>query len=265
MSLAPARFRGHYDITGSGPVVLCLAGFGCDNWIFQDMAELLKDHFSLVMPDNRGMGKSPAAQTAYAIEDLANDALDLMEDLGHERFHVIGISMGGFIAQALCLKAPEKVDRLVLMCTTSGGDDFVPLPEMTKDQLITAYQMEASRVVKLNTELTIHPSLKHRSPETYEHILRKKLEHRAGLDQVLLQREAATTFLTQTQPLDQITPQTLVLSGDADTYVDPKNCAILASKLPHAETRLIEDTNHLFFLEKTEEVSAQIRHFLEKP
>ena len=265
MTVTEKHFKGHYDQQGHGAPILCLAGFGCSNWIFEGLANKLQDSFCFIMPDNRGMGKSPKASEPYSIEDLAEDALQLMTDLGHEQFHVIGISMGGFLALALSLLEPQRVLRLILMCATAAGDDFVPLPEVSEEMLIRSYACDATTVIRLNTEMTTHGSLQQRDPEVFAQILHNKLLFRADRDQLLLQSRAVNRFLEKELALSQITAPCLLLSGDNDQVVDCRNSSILTRKLRDARVVLITETNHLFFLEKRDEVCAHILAFLECP
>ena len=118
------KFNGHFDLIGEGPPILCIPGFGNSNWVFNKLVKGQSRQFTFVLPDNRGMGRSPAAMQPYFMQDLAQDCINLMDDLGHEKFSVIGLSMGGFIAQLLTLMVPNRVNSLALLCSTSSGEDF---------------------------------------------------------------------------------------------------------------------------------------------
>ena len=257
------RFSGHFEEMGTGPPLLCCPGFGCSNWIFKDLALAMESSARWIMPDPRGMGLSPKAHESYTIADLADDGSLLMDDLGHERFWVMGISMGGFIAQSLALAHPNRVSGLLLLCTTGPGPDFPQLPELEEPLLRAWYDMDPATVVRANTDATVHPGLKRRNPQRYLEIVDAKLRHRAELDQVLLQREATRTYLKEARPLERIACPTLVLCGENDRFVVPESSRLLAEKIPGAELRLFPQSDHLFFLEKTAEVTAAIREFLE--
>lgn len=173
MSSETQRFGGHYDVVGEGLPVLCLAGFGCSNWIFDYMAQALSAHVQMIMPDNRGMGRSPHADEPYTLDDLAADALGLMDDLGIQRFAVLGISMGGFVAQSLCLQAPQRVRGLMLLCATGPGDAFVPLPQISNEMLAESYTQPVVEMIRHNTEITTSPNFERRDPEMFMRILQK--------------------------------------------------------------------------------------------
>ena len=103
-----------YSLIGEGEPLVCLSGFGCDHYNYLDLIPFLRKHFQLVVIDNRGMGKSFRPKEAYTLRNLAQDTLDLMEELQISPFHVMGISMGGFVAQMMSEMAPEKMTKNIL-------------------------------------------------------------------------------------------------------------------------------------------------------
>lgn len=265
MSRPSTCFKGTFQDVGTGPALLCLAGFGCDSWIFEAMIADLSADFRLIIPDNRGMGASPSVQDSYTIQDLAQDALDLLDDLELDHCHVLGISMGGFIAQALCLAAPNRVDRLMLFCTTSSHKDFVPVPIFSEADLEAGYATDPEQAALKSAAMTTHPRFQEENKEAFQWIISQKIRRRAALDQVKLQARAVSAFLEQKHPIEKITSPTLIMSGDADRFVDPRNSQRLAEILPNATVRLIPQTDHLFFLEKPNGVHDAIRTFLKNP
>ncbi|MBF0424139.1 MAG: alpha/beta fold hydrolase, partial [Magnetococcales bacterium] len=154
------KFNGHHDVLGDGEPVLCLAGFASGNWIFSRFLEPMAHRYRFILPDNRGMGRSPPVTEGYCLEDLAEDALRLMDDLGYERFRVIGLSMGGFVAQLLALAAPDRVQSMVLMCTTSGGPEYrQSFPSLSEDQVRAIYALSAEERVQAALSETFCPVL----------------------------------------------------------------------------------------------------------
>ena len=263
MSGVETDFRCHYDAVGRGLPILCLAGFGCSNWIFADLAEGLADKAQSIMPDARGMGRSPRAEAPYSIAGLAADGLALMDRLGIERFAVMGISMGGFVAQSLCLSAPKRVRALLLLCSSGAGSGYVPLPELDERELAQWYNEDPEKIARANTRATTHPSFERDNPTAFEAVVRAKRMHRAPLDQLLLQQKAVLEFVREPMPLEHIDCPSLVLSGAADRFVAPENSRLLARQLPRARLCLFPESDHLFFLEKPGPVTAAILDFLE--
>ncbi|RLD80552.1 MAG: hypothetical protein DRJ15_06770 [Bacteroidetes bacterium] len=104
----------YYELHGSGPPILMLAGMSSDSKSWQFILDRMTKHYRLIVLDNRGCGRTETDGSSFELKDLARDALGLMDFLGYDKYHVIGHSMGGMIAQELVLMQPERVDKLVL-------------------------------------------------------------------------------------------------------------------------------------------------------
>lgn len=253
----------HWQQTGTGLPVLCLSGFASSHWMLYDLLEPLRNQGCFILPDNRGMGQAPPAQTGYVLEELAADALQLMDRLGHQQFAVLGLSMGGFIAQLLTLAVPQRVRQLVLLCTSSAGAAFKPLfPILPRQQVAELYKMPPAERIRAALSPTLCPVLTSHYPALYETILQKRLANLEDPTQVLLQYDAVAAFLEQSLPLAEIHCPTLVLAGADDCMVPVANAHLLAQQIPNAKLTILPDTDHLFFLEKRAEVAAHIGNFL---
>ncbi len=258
------RFNGHFAVAGRGFPVLCIAGFGNSNWVFKGIAERLRDEFCLIMPDNRGMGRSPAASLPYLLDGLAADCLDLMDDLGHDRFMLTGLSMGGFIAQLLTLQAPERVTGLALLCSTSAGAAFQKVfPSMTREQVAAIYKLKAQARVEAALSPAVCPLLKPRYPEVYQYVLAERSAEQEDPAQVMMQFDAVSRFMEKPLPLTDILCPTLVMSGDTDPLVPIINAEMLVESIPFASLSVVPDTDHLFFLEKEAETGKRLREFFQ--
>ena len=120
-----------WESRGEGPPLLLIQGLGYGRWSWEPIVPGLAARHRVVCFDNRGIGESDKPQGPYTAAQMAGDALQVLDEAGIERAHVLGASLGGMIAQELAVAAPERVDRLVLCCTTPGGPDAVPMPEVT--------------------------------------------------------------------------------------------------------------------------------------
>lgn len=110
----------HYEIVGAGPPVLLIAGTASDGASWGPLTERLKDSFTLILPDNRGSGRTRHAGE-IRIADMVDDHAALIAHLGHERVGIVGHSLGGFMGLSLAGRYPERVERLVTMAI---GDRF---------------------------------------------------------------------------------------------------------------------------------------------
>lgn len=110
-----------YRREGSGPAVLFIQGVGLigDGW--RPQCDGLRDRYTTITFDNRGLGASTLGSDPLTIEAMAADALAIMDAEKIERFHVVGHSMGGLIAQEVALRAPARVKSLALLCTFARG------------------------------------------------------------------------------------------------------------------------------------------------
>ena len=116
-----------YVRSGDGPGVLFIQGVGVVGEGWRPQVDALSRHFTCISFDNRGIGASLLEDGALSIDAMAGDAIAIMDAEGIDRFHVVGHSMGGVIAQAVALQAPTRVRTLSLLCTFARGRDATAL------------------------------------------------------------------------------------------------------------------------------------------
>lgn len=240
------------------PWVVLVHGLGYARWGWEPVTDGLERHARLLLVDNRGIGDSDAPPGPYTTAQLAGDVLAVMDDAGVARAHVIATSLGGMIAQELALMAPERVDRLVLVCTTPGGEVAYPLPEPTQRLIAEMAGMEP----RAGLERAVRNAL---SPDAPEELVERILAHRLASppDPAGWQAQAAAaTAHDAGDRLTGITAPTLILHGTEDVVVDPRNAAVLAQHLPDAEVALVEDAGHLLCWEAPERFLAHVTAFL---
>ncbi len=110
-----------WDSHGTGEPLLLIQGLGYGRWGWDPVVPGLAERYRVLTFDNRGIGESDKPDGPYTAREMADDALQVLDEAGVERAHVLGASLGGMIAQELAVKAPDRVDKLVLCCTTPGG------------------------------------------------------------------------------------------------------------------------------------------------
>ena len=113
--------RMYYERRGSGPRLLYISGTGGDLRAGRVFEGPLADGFDLLAYDQRGLGQTDKPDVPYTMADYAEDAAALLDHVGWDRARVIGVSFGGMVSQELAARYPERVERLVLACTSSGG------------------------------------------------------------------------------------------------------------------------------------------------
>ena len=124
----------YYEVTGGGPPLLFINGSGSTLDGVRPLIGPFDPAFQVAVADSRGVGRTSVPDAAYAMADLASDAIGLADHLGWHTFNLIGVSFGGMVAQEVAVTAPERIQRLVLMCTSSGGmgGSSYPLHELAQ-------------------------------------------------------------------------------------------------------------------------------------
>ena len=237
---------------GAGAPLLLIHGLGYARWGWEPVLEPLARSFEVLLFDNRGIGESDAPPGPYTVADLAADALQVLDEAGVARAHVLGTSLGGMVAQELALTAPERVHRLVLACTTPGGSESFPMPEQTVEL------MASGASLRQFVENALAPDA---DAELVERILR----HRDATAQPLaawLAQAAAGAGFDALDRVEGIAAPTLVLHGTEDAVVDSRNTALLALRIPDARVELFPGGGHLFFWEQPERFVSVVTEFL---
>ena len=109
--------------------MVLIRGFGSNAEHWARQAPDFSHHYQTVVFDNRGIARSDQPKSDYSMNTLVGDVIGLMDALGLKKAHILGLSMGGMIAQRLALDFPERVAGLVLACTHCGGQHAVPASE----------------------------------------------------------------------------------------------------------------------------------------
>lgn len=249
------------ETRGDGPPVLLIMGLGYGRWGWEPVAEPLVQDFRVVTFDNRGVGDSDVPPGPYTMRQLAADAAAVLDAFELERAHVIGTSLGGMVAQELAIAEPERVDRLVLACTTPGGVTSYPMPQQTVKLMLEAAQLDPVVAMRRFVENALAPDAAFERPELVERILELRLSNRFDLGGWQSQAMAGATF-DALERLGEIQAPTLVLTGTADAVVDRRNSELLAECVPNARLELFPSLGHLFFWEDPERFVALVKEFL---
>jgi pimeloyl-ACP methyl ester carboxylesterase len=247
-----------YSRAGTGPPVLLIQGVGVVGNGWTPQIDGLAGRFTLVSFDNRGIGASTIRDGRLTIEDMAADALAIMDAEGIERFHVVGHSMGGVIAQALALRAPARVTSLAFLCTFARGKDGSTI---TLAMLATALRMRiGTRAMRRNAFLELimperylrqndrarlaeelHPLFGHDLAEQPP-IVMKQLRAMAKYD--------AGGLLAQLGSIP-----TLVVAAAEDRIAQPSTGRALAAAIPGSRYLEITDAGHGLPIHRAAEIN----------
>lgn len=252
----------YYKVQGAGYPLILIRGLGsnADHWYCQRPA--FSSCYSVVTFDNRGIGRSEKPDVPYTISIMADDTVGLMDAIGISKAHILGISMGGMIAQEIALRYPQRVHGLILACTHCGGDRAVrPSQEIARifvEYIFTGSQEAAQNTPKcLFTERTLREA-----PEVVERYQEVSRRFPPTADVMIRQWEAIPGHDTWAE-LRYVQAPTLVLSGSDDVLVPPENSKILAERIPNAQLQVIEGGGHQFLVEKADAFNQAVLEFLE--
>ncbi len=236
--------RIHYHTYGSGEPIVLISGLCGELPSWTPLVSLLKDDFLVVTLDNRGSGKTEWPATRFTIQTLASDVIELMSSLETDRFHVVGASMGGNIAQQVTLDAPEKVAGLVLISTYSKRP---PRSSFAIDAMIRTVQDGGS----IDTFMAMMQSWcltnsEYRGREHYRNSkARKERSEELKMLQGIIAQKAALDGFDSQSALSKISARTLVIHGAEDIMVPPCYGEGLASGIEGAEMIHIDGAGHI--------------------
>jgi pimeloyl-ACP methyl ester carboxylesterase len=249
----------HYEITGQGEPLILIGGLGTATWLWwKQVPEASKD-FRVIAYDQRGIGWSDKPDEPYTIPMLADDLAGLMDALRIKQAHVLGISLGGYVAQEFALKYPERVKRLVLCSTSIGGVHAIPpAPDMIVALLTPVAGQDDLRE---RVALSVSPACAATHPEDIDKMVAWRLDNPQPAYAYNRQLMSSVGWTSEGR-LGQIIAPTMVLAGTADTVVPPGNAELLAEGIPHAELRLLEGAGHLINVEQADEFNQEVIRFL---
>ena len=251
-----------WERQGSGTPLLLIHGLGYARWGWEPVLPGLAAQFDVILFDNRGIGESDAPPGPYTAAEMADDAIQVLDEAGVDRAHVVGTSLGGMVAQELALGYPERVDRLVLACTTPGGPKAHPMPQQTVALMAEAATLEPAVALRRFVENALAPATVTEHPELVDRIMAHRLATAQQPAAWAAQAAAGATF-DAFDRLGALAAPALVQHGDEDVVVDPRNADVLVELLPDARLERLPETGHLFFWEAPERFVSSVSAFLE--
>lgn len=250
----------YYEESGSGSPVLLIQGLGYPSGMwFMQVPELAK-RFRVIVLDNRGAGWSDPPDEPYSVELMARDAAGLLDFLGYKNVGLVGVSLGGYIAQTLARLRPDLVGRLVLMATSAGGPRFMDLTRSLWQELAMLAGLPLDEIIRRGMALAVAPNFFVLRPDLLDQCVRIRLANPQPPYAWSRQFAASAAF----DGLDQarlITQPTLILAGGLDRVMPWPLTAELVAAIPQARVVVYPETGHLLFLEKYTEVNRELIDF----
>jgi 3-oxoadipate enol-lactonase len=249
----------HYLRAGEGEPLLLIQGMSATHLAWgRPFLDELERSFDTIVFDNRGMGLSGQAELPFTIADLAADTAALLDALGLETVHVVGISMGGMIAQELALAHPERIRSLTIGASYCGGPEGTLMAPEDLQMLGTAYASGvAEQVFRAMWEINLSPDF--RADDSRFAAFTEMGSALPAPQPVVLQQMQACAAHDTHQRLAQIGLPTLVIHGDVDRLLRYPNGQQIAAAIPGARLETLEGVGHMFWWEQPQRSAELIR------
>ena len=255
--MRPARLHYEHSDLDDGPVLVFGGSLGTTLAMWDPQMARLAGRHRILRYDHRGHGGSPALPGPYAIEDLAGDVLDLLDGLGIERASYCGLSLGGMLGMWLAANAPERIERVILLCTSA----HLPPPAAYRDRAAAVRAAGTPEVVAdavLARWLT--PAWAQENPGPVAWL-------RAMFSQVTAEGYAgcceAIAALDLRAELERISAPTLVVAGAEDPATPPVHAELIAAAIRGARLVVLERAAHLASVERADAVTDLIADHLD--
>ena len=257
----------YYEIHGEGFPLVMIMGLGGPSAAWEKyIVEKFSKEFKVIIFDNRGTGHSDAPEGTYSIEMLAGDTAGLLTALDVTRAHVLGLSMGGMIAIEFALSYPERVEKLILCCTSGGVSRFVPPKSDSMQDLMGLMSGEPEEIMKTALRLLYTEEFIAQNPERIEEFIQEMRSSNVSYSPEGTKRQLGGIMgFDAHDRLHTIEKPTLIIAGKKDVLVPYENSQILSEEIPASKLVLFEDAGHGLYSQKREEFCQIVLDFLKNP
>jgi pimeloyl-ACP methyl ester carboxylesterase len=250
----------YYELLGEGIPLVLLMGLRRNlEWWYCQIPELSRQ-FKVIAFDNRGAGRSDKPDTEYSIRLFADDTAGLMEALGIHNAHILGVSMGGYIAQELALNYPDKVRSLILGCTSCGGKRAVLMSEERIKKFTANEGLTPEEILRKDMDIYFSDRFVVENPDKVQKFIDISIRYYQPADAFLRQFAACLKHDTADR-LSSLKVPILITTGDDDPLVPPQNSLILKELLPGSKLYIFPNRRHGFFIEEAIKFNQKIIEF----
>jgi len=251
----------YYEIHGNGPrMLVMIRGLGSNLLSWYEQLDEFARHYKCVVFDNRGAGRTDKPDAPYSIKQMADDTAGLMDALGITRAALLGISMGGMIAQEFALNHQEKLSCLILGCTHFGGKGVVQSsPEIVA--AVVAGPKATPEQQRLQLQAVFSDDTINNRPEVVAKSNRIRAQYPIPPFALARQVQGIGAFDASAR-LGNIKVPTMVITGREDRLVAPQNSKLIAERI--AGAKLVElPGGHLFMAEYPEQFNRAVIEFMD--
>ncbi|WP_034623159.1 alpha/beta fold hydrolase [Desulfovermiculus halophilus] len=251
----------YYEIHGSGFPVVFISGLGAGTWAWEPQVPFFSRSYRMLSFDNRGAGRSGTPPGPYSIEQMALDTVRLLHALDIEETFVVGLSMGGMIAQELALILPHRVRGLILAATHPGGDLHVSGSPEVYQRLMDNTGLSPEEIVEKNISVLFSPNTVTQRPEIIQGYRERQKTIPEQPEHAFAAQQKAIQGFDCSGRLTRIKAPTLLLAGEDDQLIPPENARRMAEHIPDCQVRVFPQAGHLIHMERTKEFNTTVDEF----
>jgi len=252
--------RLYYEVHGEGDPLVIVMGLSGDLLAWAPQIPEFAKSYQVIAVENRDVGRSSYADAPYEIGDMADDTLALLDELGVDGFHLLGVSMGGAISQHIALKAPERVRTLTLGVTWAGGGRYM----QERSRLLGEQYRRMSREEQVEYLMLEGMSEKfYEDADTVAWLKRMMLSNPNPQDThgFVRQLDACGRHDVRDR-LGELSMPVHVIGAGHDLMVPPWKSTELAERIPGAKLTMLEGAPHLVNIEDAGTFNASVLQFL---
>ncbi|WP_337921382.1 alpha/beta hydrolase [Vibrio cholerae] len=248
-------YDSEFDENSNKPVLVMLHGFFMDGRMFTQQIHALRHQYRIICPDFRGFGNTLWDKHPFSLCDLVDDVIRCLNELNIEQFYLAGMSMGGYVAQRLAIRYPNRVKGLILIATQHGIENFETIEQY--HQLLDGWNNSLAR-----SEIIDHLLEAFFDRNIHDKLYWKYIWSSLTYDQIFYPMHAMLTRESIETELRLLRMPCLILHGDADTGIPVSAAHQLKELLPQAILHIIESGRHAINITHYDEVNQAIEKFL---
>jgi len=253
----------YYEIHGSGFPVVFISGLGAGTWAWEPQIPFFSRRYQMISFDNRGAGRSSTPPGPYSIEQMALDSIRLLHSLDIDKTFVVGLSMGGMIAQELALILPHRISGLVLAATHPGGMMRISGSPEVYERLINNNGLSQEEIVEKNIPALFSPKTVSHRPKIIQAYRERQKDIPEQPEHAFAAQQEAIQEFDCSKRLSKIKAPTLVLAGEDDQLIPAENARRMAEHIPDSQVSILPDAGHLIHMEQTQEFNKAIDTFFQ--
>lgn len=250
----------YYEQHGKGDDLVLISGLSADHNTWEYVLPILTPYYRVTIFDNRGVGQTDAPNEAYSIEQMADDTAALMDALSIEKAHVAGHSMGGMIAEQLAVHHPDKVNKLMVVCSRAAPYSRNILWSRLNKQLQKARVPAESLMTAI--AITCYSARFLEKQENIDWVIQRALNHSHPQSLIGARRQSqACADYDALESLKSIQQDTLVIAGD-DDILTPLSCSKDIVTHIHKAKLAILPGGHVMQLENPKGLAKMLHEFI---